>query len=150
MPKHPGLARNKSGMLAVRLRVPKDVAELITTEPARFLALKVNPGAPMAEWACLARVHREGRTRTVIPHREFKRSLGVRTYGEAEPPYFALMAQLEAVYEALRPATLHTSSHASPRWTCARGAVRRNSAELRHSRPPLKESLDETRRPYSF
>lgn len=102
---YPGLTRKPSGVYAVRMRIPQDIAALIEGDPSVWKALAVNPGARLSKWRdALTNVKRG---QPVAVKKEFKRSLNVRKLADAKAPYFALRNELEAAFQTIRSAYCH-------------------------------------------
>ncbi|PTN03939.1 hypothetical protein C8N32_101136 [Rhodovulum imhoffii] len=106
MSRYPGLERKKSGIYAVRMRVPKDIIKMIEGNPSPWNALSLNPGSPLSDWRDALSTSAVGprRRSRVKVKREFKRSLEVRQLADAKPVYFALMNSLESTYGKIRAA----------------------------------------------
>lgn len=104
--KYPGLERKKSGIYAVRMRIPKDIIEMIEGNPSPWNAISLNPGSPLSDWRDALSTSTVGPSRRsrVKVKREFKRSLEVRQLADAKPVYFALMNSLEGTYGRIRTA----------------------------------------------
>ena len=102
--KYPTLERKKSGIYAVRLRVPKDLCDFVDFDAAVWDAISLHPGSLLNAWrdalTTTSKVPR-GPTKTRLK-REFKKSLNVRTLEDAKPAYFALRDDLARVFNIIR------------------------------------------------
>lgn len=102
---YPGLIRKKSGVYALRMRVPKDIAALIEGDPTIWTVMAVNPGARLGKWRDALTNVKRGQSITV--KKELYQSLSARTLADARAPYFALRNELEAAFQAIRSAYSH-------------------------------------------
>ena len=99
---YPGLVRKPSGVYAVRMRIPQDIAALIEGDPSVWKALAVNPGARLSKWRDALTSRKRGQPLSV--KKEFKRTLNVRKLTDAKAPYFALRNELEEAFHVIRSA----------------------------------------------
>lgn len=114
--KYPALDRKKSGIYAVRLRVPKDLLDLVGVDAEPWNAISLHPGSPLNAWRdplTTTTKSPRGPTETKLK-REFKRSLNVRTLEDAKPAYFALRDELERVFNTIRRAYAQELRPATP------------------------------------
>gem|GEM_PF-5584105 len=105
MSAYPGLMRRKSGVYAIRMRIPQDIVSLIESDPSIWKALALNPGARPNKWRDALTSMKRGQPVTV--KKEFNQSLSARKLADAKAPYFALRNELEAVFETIRAAYGH-------------------------------------------
>lgn len=97
--------RRKSGVYAVRMRIPQDIAAMIEGDPSIWKALAVNPGARLSKWRDALTSVKRGQP--VIVKKEFNQSLSARKLADAKAPYFALRNELEAAFQTIRSAYSH-------------------------------------------
>ncbi|RMB12723.1 hypothetical protein BXY39_0147 [Eilatimonas milleporae] len=97
-----GLIRRKSGVYAVRMRIPQDIAALIESDPSIWKTLAVNPSARLNKWRDALTSVKRGQP--VVVKKEFNQSLSARKLADAKAPYFALRNELEEAFQTIRSA----------------------------------------------
>lgn len=102
MSAYPGLTRRRSGVYAVRMRIPQDIVGLIEGDPSTWTALTLNPGSRLSKWRDALTTSARGKSISV--KKEFKQSLNARKLADAKPAYFALRNELEAAFQIIRSA----------------------------------------------
>ena len=110
-----GLIRRKSGVYAVRMRIPQDIAALIESDPSIWKTLAVNPSARLNKWRDALTSVKRGQP--VVVKKEFNQSLSARKLADAKAPYFALRNELEEAFQpSVQPIAASLSSRLNKTW----------------------------------